>query len=81
MNYHHGYESICEDCGQHYNITDGTHTCLDVVLQLRSRVAELEEALQNMFSLIEEHGESTIRAHATRLMEIRKVLIHKMGIS
>jgi len=40
---------------------------------LKAENAKLREALTDLLSLIDEHGEATIRAHATQLLKIRNI--------
>jgi hypothetical protein len=42
--------------------------------QLMADAPELKAALEDMLRLIDEHGDRTMKAHATRIMKAREVL-------
>lgn len=60
----------CQNCGA----VAGRWQSRPLEDALTARIAELEGALKDMLSLIDEHGDRIIHAHGTRIMKAREVL-------
>lgn len=63
---------ICLNCGA--EVSTKTWQSRPIEHALRTERDKYKQVAGDLFRLIEEHGSPTIRAHATELLEIRKVL-------